>query len=108
MNNEAAPNRPRNRIAVFYGGTEYAISDRTLEEVVRDVEAGVSSDGPAWLAANIGQGRSTPVQLLLGRGIPIAVGQINTDGDPVTGSMAVPKEGGNPSVEAESPPHDPL
>jgi len=68
------------RIAVLYGGTEYAISGREVEAVIDEIVAGVGADEARWLDVAIGQGRSTPARLLLGHGIPIAVWQVNTDG----------------------------
>lgn len=68
------------RIAVHYGGVEYAISGREIEDVLRQVEEGTMSSDPQWLEVAIGQGRSTSAQLLLWRGVPIAVWQVNTDG----------------------------
>jgi hypothetical protein len=70
------------RIAVQYGGIEYAVADRELDEVIEEIAVGVRSDPPTWLEVAIGQGRSTPARLLLGSGIAIAVWQVNTDGPP--------------------------
>jgi hypothetical protein len=69
------------RIAIYYGGVEYAISDRALDDVINEIAAGVESDESRWIDVAVGQGRSTPARLLLGRGIPIAVWQVKTDGE---------------------------
>jgi len=68
------------RIAIHYGGVEYAISDRELQSVVDEVANGMNGDEVRWLDVAIGQGRSTPARLLLGTGIPIAIWQVNTEG----------------------------
>jgi len=70
------------RISIFYGGAEYAVSGRTLEDVVAQIEAGALSDRPTWMDVRIGQGRSTPARILLGPAMPIAVWLVNTDGQP--------------------------
>lgn len=71
---------PKTRVAVYYGGLEYAIGGRSLDDVRAEVEAGSRSDAPRWLSAQIGAGRSSSVSLLLGAGIPIALGEVNMDG----------------------------
>jgi hypothetical protein len=70
----------RLRLSVQYGGMEYAIADRTLEDVVGEIERGIASEAPAWLEARVGLGRSMTAKLLLGRDIPIAVWAIASDG----------------------------
>jgi hypothetical protein len=69
------------RIAIHYGESEYAISGREVADVVAEIEAGLASKEPRWLEAAIGQGRATEARLLLGPGIPIAVWEVNTNGD---------------------------
>ena len=78
------------RIAIHYGEAEYAISGREVDDIVAEIEAGVTSAEPRWLEVAIGQGRATEARLLLGPGIPIAVWEVNTDGpetppDPLAG-----------------------
>jgi hypothetical protein len=68
------------RISIYYGGLEYAITGRTLDAVKEEIEKGIASETPTWLEARLGQGRSTPVHLLVGPGIAIAVADIDTDG----------------------------
>jgi hypothetical protein len=70
----------RLRVAVHYGSSEYVIADRTLEDVIAEIERGLQSEAPAWLEVNVGLGRSTSAKLLLGRAIPIAVWAVNSDG----------------------------
>lgn len=72
----------RKRIAVVYAGVEYSISGRALDEVFREIEDAVAAPEPAWLEVKGGLGRATTVHLLLGPGIPVAVGEVNLDGDP--------------------------
>jgi hypothetical protein len=69
------------RIAVHYGGVEYAISGRQLEDVLAEIEAGRDAQEARWLEVAVGQGRSTPARLLLGADIPIAVWKVKTDGE---------------------------
>ena len=83
----------RKRLAIYYGGREYAIADRTVQDVVDEIEAGIASDAPAWLEARVGQGRSASVRLLLTRGVSIAVGAVNTDGPPTPTESHPHREG---------------
>lgn len=61
------------RIDVIYGGRQYSIGGREVEDLVREIEEGVLSDTPRWIVLNDGEGHLRPARLLLGRGIDIAV-----------------------------------
>lgn len=61
------------RIDVIYGGRQYSIGGREVDDIVREIEEGVVSDEPRWIVLNDGEGHSRPAHLLLGRGIDIAV-----------------------------------
>ena len=69
------------RISVSYGGLEYFLQHSDLAKVEEQIARAVTSEEPEWLDVSVGQGRSTSARLLLGRGIPIAVWAVNTDGD---------------------------
>jgi hypothetical protein len=70
----------RLRVAVQYGGSEYLIADRTIDDVLEEIERGLQSSKAAWLEVNVGMGRSTKAKLLLGSAIPIALWAVNSDG----------------------------
>lgn len=85
-------NDTNTRLTVLYAGLEYYIRGRSLQEVQADIAAAFSSDESRWLGVSVGQGRATEAQLLLGRGIPIAIWAVNTDGDPAHRESAPPTE----------------
>jgi hypothetical protein len=62
-----------NRITVTYGGRDYVIGNRSLEDVEAEVAAGIDSGKVAWLAVNDGAGKPRPCRLLLAAGVPIAL-----------------------------------
>jgi len=72
----------KTRISVFYGGIEYAVTGRAMEDVMSEIEAGTTADTPTWMSVSTGQGRSTSARILLGRGMPVAVWAVNADGPP--------------------------
>jgi len=61
------------RIDVIYGGHQYSIGGRELDDIVREIAEGLSSASPKWLVLNDGEGQNRPAHLLLGPGIDIAV-----------------------------------
>lgn len=60
------------RIDIHYGGDHYSVGGRHLEDLQREIEAGLSS-GAHWLSANDGEGNRRQAFLLLTPGVPIAV-----------------------------------
>ena len=72
----------KTRISVFYGGIEYAVSGRQMDDVMAEIEAGTTAETPTWMNVSTGQGRSTSARILLGRGMPVAVWAVNADGTP--------------------------
>jgi hypothetical protein len=72
----------KTRISVFYGGIEYAVSGRSIDDVMAEIAAGTTADAPTWMTVSTGQGRSTSARILLGRGMPVAVWAVNADGAP--------------------------
>jgi hypothetical protein len=72
----------KTRVSILYGGVEYAVAGRPIDDVLSEITAGTSAEAPTWMDVTTGQGRSTSARILLGRGIPIAVWSVNADGPP--------------------------
>jgi hypothetical protein len=87
----------RSRIVIHYGGIEYALADREVDDVVDEIERGLASDEPVWMEVKAGEGRTTPARILLARGVPVAVWSINGDGLPA------PREDPAPGPGLEAP-----
>lgn len=62
-----------NRILVIYGGRDYTVGNRSLEEVQDEITRGLESGGPTWLDVNFGEGKPLPCRLLLTPGVTISV-----------------------------------
>jgi hypothetical protein len=62
-----------NRILVTYGGREYTVGNRSLDDVEAEIAAGIDSGKAAWLDVNYGAGTPRPCRLLLAPGVPIAL-----------------------------------
>ena len=71
-----------NRIQVNYGGRDYAIGNRSREDVEAEIAAGIDSGKAAWLEAAYGAGRPVRCRLLLSPGVPIAVVEFPEQPDP--------------------------
>ena len=61
------------RVSVHYGGMIYTISGRRPDEVRQELDDAVRRGEPHWLEANFGEGRLTPVRLLVTPGVTIAL-----------------------------------
>ena len=61
------------RVSVHYGGMIYTISGRRPDEVRQELDDAVRRGEPHWLEANFGEGRLTPVRLLVTAGVTIAL-----------------------------------
>ena len=61
------------RIDVIYGGHQYSIGGRDVDDLLREIHAGVTADAPRWLLLNDGEGHLRPAHLLLTPGVDIAV-----------------------------------
>lgn len=61
------------RLLVNYGGRDYAIGNRSIDDVKAEIAEGLDSGHAAWLEVAYGAGRPIPCQLLLSPGVPIAV-----------------------------------
>jgi hypothetical protein len=70
------------RIDIYYGGEHYSVGGRRLDDLLREVEAGLAK-GFFWLEVNDGEGMMRPAQLLITPGVPLAV-------IPIPGDDAVP------------------
>ena len=62
-----------NRILVTYGGRDYVIGNRSLDEVEAEVAAGIDSGEATWLDVNDGAGKPRACRLLLAPGVTIAL-----------------------------------
>ncbi|WP_210505242.1 hypothetical protein [Naasia sp. SYSU D00057] len=61
------------RICVHYGGFIYTISGRRPDDVRQELDDALRRGKPHWLEANFGEGRLTPVRLLVTTGVTIAL-----------------------------------
>lgn len=75
------------RIDIYYGGERYSVGQRELAEVQADIEAALSSSGPAWIQVNDGDGAPRTAYLLITPGVPVAVIPIPEGGGEDTGPI---------------------
>lgn len=68
------------RIDVLYGGQEFSIAGRELDDVRDEVRAAISA-GQGWLSVNIGEGITAPAALLVTPGVPLALLPVAGDDD---------------------------
>lgn len=61
------------RIDIMYGGHQYSIGGRDLQDLKREIEEGIAANESRWLIVNDGEGHLRPAHLLLDRGIDISV-----------------------------------
>ncbi len=61
------------RINILYGGKQYSVSGRDVDEVKEEIRSAVEKAVPAWLEVNVGEGRYKRADILLTPGIDIAV-----------------------------------
>jgi hypothetical protein len=62
-----------NRIGINYGGRDYAIGNRSVQDVEAEIAAGVESGRPIWLDVAFGEGTPIPCRLLISPGVPLAL-----------------------------------
>ena len=62
-----------NRIGITYGGRDYSIGNRSLEDVQDEIATAIDSGRSAWIDVSYGAGRPTPCRLLLTPGVAISV-----------------------------------
>jgi hypothetical protein len=67
------------RINILYGGKQYSISGRDIEEVKEQIRSAVEAPVPSWLEVNVGEGRFKRADILLSAGVDIAVIGIDAD-----------------------------
>lgn len=67
------------RITVVYGGAEYAIRGRDIDDVQAEVTDAVTSGRPHWLEVASGAGRTSPARLLIAPGVPVALVEVAMD-----------------------------
>jgi hypothetical protein len=67
------------RINILYGGKQYSISGRDVDEVKEEIRRAVESAVPTWYEVNIGEGKFKRADILLTSGIDIAVVGIDPD-----------------------------
>lgn len=59
------------RIYIRYGDQEYAVADRSLDELRSEIDAALASGG--WVPVFFGEGRATPAQLLITPGVNVSL-----------------------------------
>lgn len=67
------------RINILYGGKQYSISGRDIDEVKEDIRSAVEKATPTWLEVNVGEGRFKRASILLSPGIDVSVIGIDAD-----------------------------
>ncbi|BDZ47420.1 hypothetical protein [Naasia aerilata] len=59
------------RIYVRYGDQDYAVADRSLDELRAEIDAALSSGG--WVPVYFGEGRATRTELLITPGVSLSI-----------------------------------
>ena len=59
------------RIYIRYGDAEYAVADRTLDELRAQIDAALTTSG--WVPVFFGEGRATPAELLITPGVTLSI-----------------------------------
>lgn len=67
------------RINILYGGKQYSISGRDVDDIKEEIRSAVASAEPSWLEVNVGEGKFKQASILLGAGIDISVIGIDPD-----------------------------
>jgi hypothetical protein len=67
------------RINILYGGKQYSISGRDVDEVKEEIRSAIGAGEPSWLEVNVGEGKFKRASILLSTGTDIAVIGINPD-----------------------------
>ena len=81
------------RIDIYYDGEHYSVGGRRLDDLLREVEAGLAK-GFFWLEVNDGEGTMRPAHLLITPGVPLAVIPIPGDDAAPPAAAAEPEQGG--------------
>ena len=67
------------RINILYGGKQYSISGRDVDDVKEEIRSASAGSEPTWYEVNVGEGRFKRASILLGTGIDVAVIGIDPD-----------------------------
>lgn len=67
------------RIYVAYGGIEYSMGNRDLDEVKAEVEHALTSGESHWLRVSRAEGAGLETDLLIARGINIALTGVDAE-----------------------------
>lgn len=67
------------RIDLMYGGQQYSIGNRDVDELLEEIVARLTESPAYWLEVNAGEGEPRPTQLLITRGVPLAITPIPGD-----------------------------
>lgn len=68
------------RIDILYGGIQYSVGERDLDELQARIAESIQSERPTWLEVNHGEGRPQPAFLLITAGVSVALIPAATDG----------------------------
>lgn len=85
------------RIDIEYGGRQYSVGGRDLDDVLAEIEAALSQS-PGWVNVNDGEGERRDALLMITPGVPLAVipvpvhGAHDRDGDAAERLGATPLE----------------
>lgn len=78
------------RIAVVYGGIDYTVADRDLDDLRAEIAAAVSSGEPYWLLVNRGEGMPRDAHLLITAGTDLALVTVGEPEVPLELSAGTP------------------
>ncbi|TAJ47827.1 MAG: hypothetical protein EPO52_06360 [Herbiconiux sp.] len=67
------------RINIIYGGKQYSVSGRDVDEMKEQIRAAVAAAEPSWLEVNVGEGKYKRADILLSPGVDLAVIGIDAD-----------------------------
>lgn len=76
------------RVDIRYGGDQYSVGGREVDELRAEVERGLAGGAPFWLVVNDGEGFRRDAHLLIGPGIPISFIPIPDPDDPAEGARS--------------------
>jgi len=68
------------RIHVHYDGVRYSVAGRELDELKAEIANALADGKPHWLKVNLGEGTVRQTELLIARGVGVALTPI----DPAT------------------------
>jgi hypothetical protein len=65
------------RIHIHYDGTRYTVADRGMDELKAEIAEALAADRPHWLKVNYGEGAVRVTEVLIARGIGVALTPID-------------------------------